>query len=101
MRMLMLVKMPNEEFNDAVAEGKAGKKLDKILADAKPEAVYFSEFDGQRAVVMIVDLADASEVPKFAEPWFLEFNAEVEFHVAMVPEDFTRAGIEKLGKKWA
>ncbi len=101
MRMLMLIKMPNEEFNDAVADGKAGKQLEKILADAKPEAVYFSEFDGQRTVVMIVDLADASQIPKYAEPWYLAFNAEVEFHVAMVPEDLAGAGLDKLGKKWA
>jgi hypothetical protein len=36
-----------------------------------------------------------------AEPWFLTFNAQVEFRVAMTPEDLARSNLEALGKKWA
>jgi len=36
-----------------------------------------------------------------AEPWFLTFNAHVEFRVAMTPEDLGRANLDALGKKWA
>jgi hypothetical protein len=50
---------------------------------------------------MIIDIDDASEVPKFAEPWFLTFNADVQFHIAMSPEELGRSGLEKLGKKWS
>ena len=50
---------------------------------------------------MVVDLKDPSQVPALAEPWFLLFNADVEFHVAMTPEDLGRAGLDALGKKWA
>ncbi len=49
---------------------------------------------------MIVDLADPSKVPAFAEPWFLQFDAKVTFHVVMTPEDLAAAGIEALGRKW-
>lgn len=101
MRMLMHVKIPHDEFNDAMREGDVGRTMEEILDDAKPEAVYFTEYDGQRGVIMIVNLDDASEVPKYAEPWFLNFAADVEFHVAMTPEDLKKAGLNGLKSKWA
>ena len=30
-----------------------------------------------------------------------EFNADVEFHIAMTPEELGRAGLDKLGEKWS
>ena len=101
MRMLLQVKIPHEPFNAAVRDGTAGSKLNRILEETKPEAVYFTERDGQRGAVMIVELPDASSIPSYAEPWFLTFNADVEFQPVMSPEDLKRAGLEALGKKWA
>ena len=100
MRMLMHVSLPLEPFNAAVRDGSAGKKMQQILADAKPEAVYFTEQDGRRAGILVVNLEDPSQVPALAEPWFLQFHAEVRFHVVMSPEELGRAGLEALGKKW-
>ena len=57
----------------------------RILEAAKPEAVYFTEFDGQRGAVIIVDLPDASKIPSLAEPWFLMFQVNVEFRIVMSP----------------
>jgi hypothetical protein len=99
--MLIQVKIPHEEFNAAVKDGSAGKKIKRILEETKPEAVYFTEYNGQRGAIMIVDLADPSKAPSFSEPWFLSFNADVEFHLVMTPEDLGRAGLDELGKKWA
>jgi len=45
-------------------------------------------------------LAKASQVPSFAEPWFLKFNADCEFRIVMSPNDLKDAGLEALGKKW-
>ncbi len=101
MRMLLQVRIPHEDFNEAVRDGSAGKKLKKILDEIKAEEVYFTEYDGWRGAIMIVNVNDPSEVPKFAEPWFLSFNADCEFHIAMTPEDLGRAGLEQLGKKWS
>jgi hypothetical protein len=98
--MLMLIKLPHDEFNDAVEEGDVGDTLEKIFKDAEPEAVYFTELDGQRSVMMVVDVGDASQIPKYAEPWFLSFNADVEFKIAMTPEDLKRANLGKLSEKW-
>jgi hypothetical protein len=101
MRMLMHAKMPLEPFNAAVRDGSAGKTIERILADIKPEAVYFCEWDGRRSAILIVDVADPSRVPALAEPFFLMFNAEVTFHVVMSPDDLGRAGLDAIGKKWS
>jgi hypothetical protein len=100
-RLLLNVRLPNREFNAAVREGTVGKTLNRILEDAKPEAVYFTDQSGQRMVVLVVDMDDPSQVPSFAEPWFLAFNADVEFKVAMTQDDLKRSGLEELGKKWS
>jgi hypothetical protein len=47
------------------------------------------------------NVTDPSQIPAFAEPFFLSFNAEVRFHIAMTPEDLGRAGLEALGKRYA
>jgi hypothetical protein len=101
MRMLVHAKFPHEPFNAAVRNGTVGKTIQGILDEIKPEAVYFTEYEGRRSAIMIVDMADPSGVPKLAEPWFLSFNADVEFHIVMSPDDLKRAGLEALGKKWA
>jgi hypothetical protein len=100
MRMLIHVKIPPEMFNAAVKDGSVGKKIERILQETKPETIYFTNYEGQRGAIMIADLTDPSQIPMWAEPWFLTFNAKVEFHVAMTPEDLGRAGLDALGKKW-
>lgn len=101
MRMLVQVRIPHQEFNAAVKDGSAGEKLKRILDETKPEAVYFTEYNGQRGAIMIVDLATPSAIPGIAEPWFLTFNADVELHAVMTPEDLGQAGLDELGKRWA
>ena len=101
MRMLVHVKIPHEKFNAAVRDGSAGKKIKRILEETKPEAVYFTEYNGQRGAIMIINLDDPSKIPSFAEPWFLSFDADVEFHAVMTPEELGRGGLDELGKKWA
>ena len=101
MRMLMHVHLPLEPFNTAVRDGSVGQKMKRILESIKPEAAYFCEHDGQRGGTLVVNVNDASEIPVLAEPWFLTFNANVEFRVAMSPEDLGRSNLEALGKKWA
>jgi hypothetical protein len=101
MRMLLHIRIPHEEFNEAVRDGSIGQKIERILEAAKPEAVYFTEYEGQRGAIMIVDVEDPSKVPALAEPWFLTFNADVEFHIAMTLDDLARAGLDALGKKWS
>jgi hypothetical protein len=101
MRMLMHIQLPLEPFNTAVRDGTAGPKIQRILEAIKPEAAYFSEQNGRRGGTLVVNVKDPSDVPILAEPWFLTFNAEIEFRIAMTPEDLSRSNLEALGKKWA
>jgi len=101
MRMILQATCSNDVFNAAVKDGSAGAKMQRILAKAKPEAAYFTEFGGMRTAILIVDLAEASQIPAFAEPWFLLFNAKVEIHPAMTLQDLGAAGLEALGKEWS
>ena len=101
MRFLLNVSIPHEDFNAAVRDGSVGQKIKRILDETKPEAVYFTEQHGQRGAVLVVDLADASKIPTFAEPWFLTFRANVEFKVVMTPDELGHAGLEGIGKAWA
>lgn len=101
MRMLLTATMPHEPFNSAVRNGTAGQIMKKILDDAKPEAVYFTEWDGHRCALMIINVENASQVPFYAEPWFLNFQADCKFRIVMGPEDLQKAGLEELGRKWS
>lgn len=100
MRMIMEIKMPLEPFNTAVRDGSVGQKMQKIMEAIKPEAAYFTSQDGCRGGVLIVDMKKASDIPKLAEPWFLTFNANVEFRPAMTAEDLAKSGLEGIGKTW-
>ncbi len=101
MRMLLHVKLPPEAFNAYVRDGSVEKRMKKIIEEIKPEATYFTEYGGQRGALMVVDLAGPSDVPRLAEPWFVTFDAQVEFHIAMTPEDLAKAHLDELGKQWA
>src|SRR5271154_6378386 len=101
MKMLLHVKFPNEQFSSFVKDGTVGTKIRRILEELKPEGAYFTETDGHRGAIMIVDVPDASKIPALAEPWFLAFNATCELRIAMTPEDLGKSGIDAIGKKWS
>lgn len=100
MRMLLHVWIPHEPFNTAVRNGSAGSTMARILDEIKPEAVYFTEEDGHRAAMLVIDVERPSQIPALAEPWFLNFSADCRFRIVMSPEDLHLAGLEELGKKW-
>ena len=84
MRVLMLLQFPIEPFNTAVKNGTVGAKMRQILDATKPEAAYFTERDGRRGGILVVNMDKASE-----------------FRIAMTPEDLAHADLDALGKKWA
>lgn len=103
MRFLVKVTLPVEAANEVIKAGKLGAVMQSILADLKPEAAYFAEENGKRTCFVFCDLQDPSQIPAVAEPFFLAFNASVEFHPAMTPADLTKAGpaMEQAVKKYA
>lgn len=100
MKMILSVEFPHEPFNSLVRSGKAGETIGKILESIKPESSYFTEQDGTRGGIFVVNVNSPSDVPAYAEPFFLNFQANCKFRIAMTPEDLQKADLETLGKKW-
>lgn len=102
MRFLLKVTIPVETGNTAIVDGTLPKTIESILKDLSPEAAYFAEDNGQRTGFIFFDMKDVSQIPAVAEPWFLAFNAKVEFHPTMTPEDLKKAGpgIERAVKSY-
>jgi hypothetical protein len=73
--------------------------MQAIIADLRPEAVYLVDERGRRTAMIFFDLADASEIPAVVEPFMHAFNAEIELHPVMVPDDLAKgmpAAVERL-----
>jgi hypothetical protein len=92
MRCLLKVTIPVEPGNAAISDGSLPRTIESILGELKPEAAYFAEDAGQRTGFIFFDLKESSQIPAVAEPWFLAFNAKVEFRPAMNLEDLKKAG---------
>jgi hypothetical protein len=101
MRFILKASMPVEHGNASAKQG--FKALPQILDELKPEAVYFYAEHGRRTALLILDLPDASAIPRVVEPFFLAMNAAVELYPAMTPADLEKAGpsiakaVEKYG----
>lgn len=100
MKLLLTVQFPHEPFNSLVRSGKIGEIMERIRETIKPEAVYFTEDNGHRSGIFLINVEDASEIPSFAEPFFLNFQADCKLRTVMSAEDLQKAGLDELGKKW-
>lgn len=93
MRILMKVSFPVEAANAAVRKGALGSTIQRLLDEQKPESAYFlAEDNGERTAYLVVNMKDSSELPAYAEPWFLAFNARVTARPVMNAQDLAQAG---------
>lgn len=91
MRMMLRWTVPVEKGNQAIADGSLQRTLNGMAEKLKPEAAYFWPEDGKRAGMMIIDMADASEIARNAEPLFTQLNASVQFVPVMNADDLKKA----------
>ena len=103
MRCLLKVSIPTEVGNDRIVDGSLARTIESILNDLNPEAAYFAEDQGARTGYIVCNVKEEAEIPAIAEPWFLAFNARVEFHPAMTVADLKKAaaGFERAIKKYS
>lgn len=102
MRMLLKVNFPTPEGNEAIKSGAIPNTLKQILDEINPEAAYFAEDNGERTAFLFVDLAEPSDLPRVAEPFFHAFNARLTARPAMTLDDLAKAGpaIERAVKNY-
>ena len=103
MRFMLKASLDTDKANAVAKAGTLGKTIQEIVAELKPEAAYFTDDHGKRTAYIIFDMRDASQMPAVAEPWFLAFAAQLEFHAVMVAEDLTKAGpsMEQAARKYS
>ncbi len=102
MKFLVKVTLPVEKGNAAIRDGSIGEKVQRIVGETKPEAVYFTVENGQRTQYVIVDIDDVKKMPSIAEPWWLLFNADVSISPVFTLQDMEAIGpsLEDIAKKW-
>jgi hypothetical protein len=96
MRVMAKVEIPVESGNQGIKSGALPRVMQQFAERWKPEAMYFTDFDGMRTAFLVFDMADSSAIPSFAEPFFMELNANVQIAPAMNGDDLQK-GLSQLG----
>src|SRR5262245_23451662 len=91
MRTLLKVSIPVEKGNSTILDGSLQKITFQALDRLKPEAAYFHTENGRRTMLLVIDLADTSDIPSIAEVFFMGFNADVTFSPVMNADDLKKA----------
>lgn len=95
MKLLTKICIPTDRGNDAVTDGTLEKVVRETADRWRPEALYFCAVDGERTAFAVIDLPDATEIPRFAEPLFQRLGARVDFYPVMNRDELGE-GLAKL-----
>ena len=96
MRVMARITVPVDAGNQAIKDGTLAKVMQRASERWKPEAMYFTDFDGCRTAYMVFDMPNSSDLPSFAEPLFSELQADVRIAPTMNGDDLQK-GLAKLG----
>jgi len=95
MRVMARITIPVGPGNKAISDGSIGKIMQAAAERWQPEAMYFTTFDAKRTAYMVVEMADSTDIPSFAEPMFSGLSADVELTPVMNTEELMQ-GLAKL-----
>ena len=98
MRMMLRWTVPVEKGNETIRDGSLATTMQSLLEELKPEAAYFWPENGERAGMIVFDMADTTQIPQIAEPLFKNLDAAVEFLPVMNADDL-RTALEKVAAK--
>lgn len=101
MRCLIECSIPSEVGNRAILEGTLGTKIKKYLEAVKPEAAYFTLRNGQRTMIVVVNIPTEDKMVAIMEPLWLDWDASVTCTPVMTLADLQKAGpdMENLAKE--
>jgi hypothetical protein len=102
MRFMLTFRIPPEEGNAAMKDGRFMPAFRSVLDDLQPEAAYLSDIEGARGGYLVINMDDASQIPAIAEPLFLGMGATVQIHPVFTPDDMPRVteAIEQAVQKY-
>ena len=98
MRMMLRWTVPVEKGNETIRDGSLARTIQTLLEELEPEAAYFWPENGERAGMIVFDMADTTQIPQIAEPLFMNVDAAVEFLPVMNANDLKEA-LEKVAAK--
>ena len=96
MRMLLKAVIDTETGTEVFRSGKVAETLNQITALLKPEALYGFGEDGQRAFLIVFDLADPAQIPVVCEPLFAQAKAKITLTPCMNLEDLQKGVSQAL-----
>ncbi len=91
MRVLVRAMVSTVADNKMVNDPNFLKKIEEYVKKFNCEASYFTEVNGNRTLVFVLDLPSSDMIPAIAEPLFQGFEANVETHPAMNLDDLKTA----------
>lgn len=95
MRVMMKVQIPTPAGNAAIKDGSLPQIVGSALQALKAEAAYFTDTDGMRTGLIFFEIADSSEIPAAAEPFFQGLDAKITFSPVMNADEMA-AGVGKV-----
>ena len=100
MRFMVTFRIPMDEGNTLIKDGRIGPAMETILDDLKPEAAYLGEIEGARGGSLVVNMDDASQIPAIAEPLFLGLGATVQIHPVFTPDEIPMETLQQAAQKY-
>ena len=91
MRVIVRAMIPTVAGNKMIEDPNFLKNLEDYIKKFNCEASYFTEVNGNRTMVFVLDLPSSDMIPAIAEPLFQRYEANVEIHPAMNLEDLKKA----------
>jgi hypothetical protein len=103
MRFMLTLRVPPEEGNAAMKDGRFMSTFQSVMEELQPEAAYFAEIEGARGGYVVVNMDDAAQIPAICEPLFLGLGATVQIHPVFTLDDMPRIteAIEQARQKYA
>ena len=78
MRFLISARVPTQEANALIQEGRFLQTFQSIIEDLQPEAAHFTAMDGARGAYFVVNVDDPSELAHKTEPLLQGLGAEIQ-----------------------
>ena len=100
MRMLLKAVFDTGAANEVIGSGQGAEATSQIVERLHPEAFYAFGEDGQRAILLVFDMADPSQIPVLTEPMYQQAKAKITLTPCMNLEDLQK-GFEELASQMA